>query len=158
MAIEFLPDCAGCDSFLELTLSFTATSVSTSQQSSSRQPGTATNQPNTAINQPGSTTQPAASTTASQSKPIYIWPCLCSTNAYAGLTQDEIIEQLVNDMKIDVHKTAKAVSKKACRDDSRLSVRSIGTFAIVLLVACGGILITLDLAKWQFFSRCACCH
>ena len=89
-------------------------------------------------------------------KPIYIWPCLCSNRLFAGLTQDEIIEQLVNDVKIKPQSTKLAVSKRICMEDSRTSSTSMGVLGVTLIATCAAFIVFLDLIG-RIPLACPCC-
>ena len=96
------------------------------------------------------------STTVSP-KPIYIWPCLCSNRSFAGLTQDVIIKQLVNDVKINPKETQLAISKKVCMKDSRTSSTSMGILAITLIATFASFVVILDLIG-RVSLACPCCN
>lgn len=89
-------------------------------------------------------------------KPIYIMPCLCSNNSFYGLTEAEIIGQLVNDVRINTEATQLAVSKKVCMKDSRHSSISMGVLGVALVSTCAGLIVVLDLVGKKP-STCFCC-
>ena len=88
------------------------------------------------------------------SRPIYIWPCLCSNKTFSGKSQAEIIEELVQDTRIDKSSTLLASSKLQCMSDPRSTARNIGILGIGLLCFTGGVMLVFDFLKC---FACPCC-
>ena len=76
---------------------------------------------------------------------IYLTPCLCSNSSFSGLTQEEIIEQLVNDVKIDESNTKLAQSKLKCAEDKRGSAKGLGWVGVSLVAVIGCCIVSVDL-------------
>ncbi|XP_052263599.1 sushi, von Willebrand factor type A, EGF and pentraxin domain-containing protein 1-like [Dreissena polymorpha] len=52
-------------------------------------------------------------------KKLYIMPCICYNKTFTGLTEEQIIAQLIRNMSIDTRNTSMALNKLRCRQDDR---------------------------------------
>ncbi|KAL4232577.1 hypothetical protein ACF0H5_007267 [Mactra antiquata] len=84
---------------------------------------------------------------------LYIMPCICYVNSsFTGLTEEEIIEQLIKDTKIDETKTALSQQKLISAEDPRASSKIIGSVGIALISVILGFCVLIDcLSLFQKF-------
>ncbi|XP_052785537.1 CUB and sushi domain-containing protein 3-like isoform X2 [Mya arenaria] len=73
-------------------------------------------------------------TTPKPIKPLYIMPCICYPNkTFVGMTQEEIIQQLIKDTRIERNSTTASINKLKCREDNRPFSRMTGYISIAVI-------------------------
>ncbi|KAH3785587.1 hypothetical protein DPMN_163680 [Dreissena polymorpha] len=74
-------------------------------------------------------------------KNLYIMPCICYNKTFIGLTEEQIIAQLIRNTSIDTRFTTMALSKQGCRRDDRPFCVTTGYVAIGII--CGILLLVV---------------
>ncbi|KAH3822713.1 hypothetical protein DPMN_124503 [Dreissena polymorpha] len=70
-------------------------------------------------------------------------PCICYNKTFTGLTEEQIIDQLIQNTSIDTRNTTMALSKLSCRRDDRPFCVITGYVAIGVI---GGMLLLVVLS------------
>ncbi|XP_052786198.1 sushi, von Willebrand factor type A, EGF and pentraxin domain-containing protein 1-like [Mya arenaria] len=78
-------------------------------------------------------------------KPLYIMPCLCNLDkTFAGLTQEEIIRQLIENTTINRKNTSAYIYKHICREDNRPVSVATGLFSACVFSALLAVIVCSD--------------
>ncbi|KAH3877353.1 hypothetical protein DPMN_001216 [Dreissena polymorpha] len=90
-------------------------------------------------------------TTPRHPEMLYIMPCICYPNkTFAGMTQEQIIQHLIAQTKINLKETHAAKNRLISRSDTRASSRMIGIVGTIVLVLVFGTVVLFDaISLWQ---------
>ncbi|KAH3785589.1 hypothetical protein DPMN_163682 [Dreissena polymorpha] len=77
-------------------------------------------------------------------------PCICYNKTFTGLTEEQIIAQLIRNTSIDTRNTTMALSKLGCRRDDRPFCVTTGYVAIGII---GGMLLLVVLSDLPILIR-----
>ncbi|XP_052786123.1 sushi, von Willebrand factor type A, EGF and pentraxin domain-containing protein 1-like [Mya arenaria] len=82
-------------------------------------------------------------------KPLYIMPCLCNPHkAFAGLTQDEIIEQLVRNTSVEKKNTSAFLNKYISREDNRPVSVTTGFASVCVISTMLAVIVCSDIRNF----------
>jgi len=99
------------------------------------------------VSSTGSSSKPITTSSGQGHKPIFLMSCLCHNKTFTGLTEEQIIDILVADTKINARDTTLAKMAKSCRQDNRTSSKVFGIVGISFFATITVLVVLADLTR-----------